>query len=486
MFATAESGAFDPSYEGRLENISDDPAAANFALQSGNTFVNTIYDAITYAGEKLWTNLPDSYPLVDLPTVTFTLSRSVGTDEPQSVATMTIQGSDWASLYRNGHYLFEFGHTGVNKPTADYDPEALPEDESPLPRFDNKGRLYTYTLTEAIDWAGTEAETEHSSGNIFDLLSSGETFANSYNKTGAARLSAVKYLTVSKDSVKYPAVTMVLSRTYTTANDQPSAPETIQTLVWNAKDVADAAGTAAPAADGTVTVEHTFVFDNLPVYAPNGSKYSYIITEKKDQLGGFTTWAAPGSLSADELLANDAYKGQTFVDGLTAAEDDVIDASFLNRPETSPGAHSAEWHQNLERPWQHLPSPSRKRTDRHAEAARQFPERAEQRHRLAGSDHRRQHGADHMGHIHRSKQLDLYDHRSGAVCAERYAVDLSGRRNCPRLLHRYNDHREPESTGYSYRQYHHAGYDQYPALQHPVQKDMGGRERRQDLRKHSG
>ena len=335
VFATAESGAFDPLYEVRLENISDDPATKNYALKSGNTFVNTIYDAITYAGEKLWTNLPDSYPLVDLPTVTFTLSRSVGTDEPQSVATMTIQGSDWASLYRNGHYLFEFGHTGVNKPTADYDPETLPANESPLPRFDNKGRLYTYTLAEAIDWAGTEAETEHSSGNIFDLLSSGETFTNSYNKTGAAQLSAVKYLTVSKDSVKYPAVTMVLSRTYTTANDQPSAPETVRTLVWNAKDVANAVNTAAPAADGTVTVEHTFVFDELPVYAPNGSKYSYTITEKKDQLGGFTTWAALGDLSAGELAA-DAYKDRTDVSGLTADTDTDIDASFLNRPEEPP------------------------------------------------------------------------------------------------------------------------------------------------------
>lgn len=90
-----------------LQNVGED-AEVLYALQSGNTFVNALYDSITYAGEKLWSNLPGDYLLENLPTVKFTLNRSIAGEMAEyGVASMIIQGTDWQKLNKNGHYIFE-------------------------------------------------------------------------------------------------------------------------------------------------------------------------------------------------------------------------------------------------------------------------------------------------------------------------------------------------------------------------------------------
>lgn len=337
VFANA-SGLFgDDALENLIENVSDDPDADTFALMSGNTFVNTIYSTITYSGEKLWTNLPDGYPLVDLPSVTFTLNRSTadGTTD-YGIATMTISGSDWQNLNVNGHYAFAFGHTGENEPASSFDQETtiIPSDESLLPRFDAKGRLYTYTLTETINWDGTDAGNSDATDNIFGMSYSGQTFTNSYNKVGDAQLSVKKYLSVPADQNVYPAVRMVLSRTYTTSSNTVSESETVEVITWTADEVKDAVDAQTASLGNTVTAEHIFTFDDLPVYAPNGSKYIYTVTEDKSQLGGFITWASEGDSTADSIKTDDNLSNA--VSGLVADNSSDIDATFLNQPETAP------------------------------------------------------------------------------------------------------------------------------------------------------
>ena len=324
-----------------VENVAEDGEDL-YALQSGNTFVNTIYDNIGYSGEKLWQNLPDSYPLVDLPTVTFTLKQWVkGYTAATEVATMTIKGDDWEKLNVNGHYIFAFAHTGENEPASSVENVELPSGAEWLPRFDDHGRLYTYEITESIDWTGTNAGTAgtEASDSVFDLSSTGQTFTNSYNKKGSAQLSAKKYLTVAKGLEKYPAITMTLSRTYTTytTNEgQPSKSEKVETITWSAEEVAAAVKQATASGTGdTVTVENVFTFKDLPIYAPNGSKYVYTITEDKKELGGYDTWAAADDPGADALKNGAGYAGQTEVGALTADNNTDIDASFLNAPDAS-------------------------------------------------------------------------------------------------------------------------------------------------------
>lgn len=331
VFAT--SGLiWDNTYEDLIVNVGEASGEANYALLSGNTFVNTIYDTITVSGEKLWTNLPDMYPLVDLPSVTFTLSRSTaGGTEENNIATMTISGSDWQDLNVNGHYVFSFGHTGKNEPTSSFDEEGLPSGEFLLPRFDAKGRLYTYTLTETVNWEGTDAE--NASENIFEISGSGQTFTNSYND-GTAQIAFKKILTVPAGQEVYSAVKFKLTRTYTTNSGETSEPELVTSSTWSASDVKAAVEAKGASAGDLVTVEYTFTFDDLPVYAPNGSKYNYTITEDTSQMGGFTTWAAKGDLTVEQVETT----GQetTAVSGVEAGTQDDIKATFLNVPEETP------------------------------------------------------------------------------------------------------------------------------------------------------
>lgn len=333
------SGAFGTSdgvYEGASEENQDrvqdvgEGDAPNYALQSGNTFINTLYGTISVRGEKLWQNLPDRYPMTDLPTVTFYLDRAtVGGQKEEKVAYMTVTGDDWKNLLVNGQYVFAFGHTGANAPSSKIPGNGeLPQGTALLPRFDTQGRLYTYTVREVIEWDGTAAGSE--GGNVFTLDGSGQTLRNSYNPD-TAQLSAVKYLTVPKGLESYPAITLQLTRTYTTNDETPSKSLTVQTQTWNAADVKTAVDKAVDEDnDGLVTVEHRFDFNELPVYAPNGSEFVYTITEDKSSLGGYDTWAADGDVSAEDL-EKDAYKGATSVGDLRPNKDSGIDASFLNK-----------------------------------------------------------------------------------------------------------------------------------------------------------
>lgn len=327
------SGAFgtsdgvDAENQDRVQNVGKD-GVPNYALQSGHTFINTLYGTISVRGEKLWQNLPDSYPMTDLPTVTFYLDRTAGDGpEEKDVASMTVTGVDWKNLLVNGQYVFAFGHTGANAPSSEIPEDGkLPPDETLLPRFDAQGRLYTYTVREVIKWDGTAAGSE--GGNVFDLGGSGQTLRNSYNPD-TAQLSAVKYLTVPKGLESYPAITLQLTRTYTRNDGTPSKSLTVQTQTWDAAEVNKAVTAAKDTdGDGDVTIQRTFTFENLPVYAPNGSEFVYTITEDKSSLGGYDTWAASGDVSAEDL-----EKGNpgTSVGNLYPNDNDGIDASFLNK-----------------------------------------------------------------------------------------------------------------------------------------------------------
>lgn len=318
-------------------------------LRAGNTFVNTIQGAVTYQGEKVWANLPYEYPDDDLPTVTFALDRQVGDDtttKEERVATMTIPHDQWEALAASGvrQHTFTFTHTGENEPTKDGAEVEVPEDETLLPRFDKLGRLYTYTLQEAeVEFDGADTGKVPRVADVFTQNIAGATATNTYAPdTGV--LTAKKYLTVPVDAAAYPAITLRLTRTYTRNNDETSAPETVplqkSIVVWSAADVTNAVEEAKEQATGgetTVTVEHTFPFENLPLYAPNGSPYVYTIAEDKSQLNGYDTWAAKGDVLAENLEA-DTYK-EEFVGNLTPRKtsdtpgtpDTTVDASFLNK-----------------------------------------------------------------------------------------------------------------------------------------------------------
>ena len=308
--------------------------AAVYALHSGNTFVFMISDTITYEGEKLWTNLPGSYPAEDLPTVTFRLDRRVagsGDAWETNVAWMTVKQTDWNTLINShGSYTFTLRFKGKNNPT-----QTQPEPGStPLPRFEKlSGKLYEYELVEEIAWSGTEAgQAGIRLRDVFSTTTLGATITNNY-ELGDASLTVKKLLSAPKGEEAYPAITMVLKRTYTKSGGETSSPETVETIVWSAADVKKAVENASPGGAGDpVTVSNLFTFENLPVYAPNGSKYTYTVEERKTSyLEGYDTWVAAGDVEASQIdtIINSAGNKKNSIE-LTPDEDEDVDATFLN------------------------------------------------------------------------------------------------------------------------------------------------------------
>lgn len=324
-----------------------------YALQAGNTFINTISGNITVEGRKYWQNLPAGYPADDLPGVKFMLtgtSKSPDTGEPEIRATLTVDKEQWVQM-KNGVYQLKLAYVGDNvlqingDGTVEAKPAAGNTQATPLPRFDSEGYLYKYEITsEDIQFVeGSEAE-----GNkdlVYDVdtsgfLTKGEVYNTYAPQKGS--LTAVKYLKIRNDLTAYPSVVLQLTRTYTTNEDKPSKPETVETKVWSAEDIEEAV--AEKEGTGEVVVSRLFTFENLPKYAPNGSEYIYTITEDNTYLGGYAS-AAYGTGAPDENNLDSVFQAlaegnaptpepldSLSVGGLTpySSSVDNPDATFLN------------------------------------------------------------------------------------------------------------------------------------------------------------
>src|SRR5699024_10630500 len=110
------------------------------------------------------------------------------------------------------------------------------------------------SLGDAADW-----------GDVFTQWGTENSFsqANVYDSVQGA-LAVQKFLYLPDDPDGYPVVTMQL--------EQKLNDTVVQTYTqrWNS---AEAAG------EGDEPLTHVFTFENLPVYAPNGQRYTYSVTE---------------------------------------------------------------------------------------------------------------------------------------------------------------------------------------------------------------
>ncbi len=347
----------------------------NYALAENGTFQNTLEACPNLAGEKLWTSVPAGFAKVDLPPVTFALYQSLDGSTPTPVATLTV--TDWASVETSGSYIFRFALQGnwsmevendkivyTNKDndtitvTTSRDcvvEETLPEGVTFLPKYDENGRLYTYTMVEkSITLEGPngqdvevpldETATEEQK-NLFKQIftSAGVTPGtyqanNAYNTHQEGELTVQKWLkleTKAKDTTQYvyPAITLDLSRTYPSAA-QGSPMEYVTTYTWSSAQVKEAFEKQAGETwhnEGWVRLEATLT--GLEIYAVNGEKYQYSFVENTEELKGYNTWAQKGGLEYDGLSGAMNGTQSTQVPGLNAhpaTDPAAIDATFIN------------------------------------------------------------------------------------------------------------------------------------------------------------
>ena len=292
-------------YENYVYNIAGD-VGTRYALREDGTFTNTISDVVTIRGQKVWSNLPGSYPSDDLPKVTFALAQKLGDQVVvEEYATVTVGGWDQLST-SGGAYSFSIAYKGENNSNGDY--VGSGEDER-LPRYDEHGNMYSYELYEkSIVWQGPDEDLEEE--KVFDFATASNSYRieNIYRPaTGSIAFDKILYIPKGDDGepLAYPGVKFQVSRSYTKNAGVSSEPEIVEIqgedeLVWTSAEVKKdylEASTSNADKGGPNWLKKTFTLENLPLYAPNGSDYVYTITEIKDKfMEGYDTWTAEGEV----------------------------------------------------------------------------------------------------------------------------------------------------------------------------------------------
>ena len=280
-----------------------------WALVEGGTFTNRLVGTVAIQGQKLWANLPASYPADDLPAATFVLMQKVqGAPDDTAIKAARVTIEQWEDVTVNGSYIFRLEYEGGNVNAVENGAMSVqPETAGAprLPKYDDDGNLYEYSALELVAFEGEAPPV----GDVFNEPVASNTYliVNGYHGAAEDTVLAVKKLLVlpagaDGSASAYPAVTLELTRSYTSYAAGPAGTLVqdaafSKRLSWSASQVkADYEAALAAGAGPADPLAHTFVFEDLPRYAPNGSAYAYTVTEVRDELGGFETWAAAGDL----------------------------------------------------------------------------------------------------------------------------------------------------------------------------------------------
>lgn len=334
------------------ENKADYP---NYALLEGGTITNGLSNHVTIQGRKVWVGT-GGFPEEDLPAVTFAVDRYTGVKPPEEdewaegnkdVATITV--SDWAAVNVNGTYTFTISRTGKNTMVVNDDGSVTyeyEENSSPLPRYDENGSLYTYVLREeSVEWA---ADVDEAGKEVLKSAQGEGTYVveNTYTSPKGS-ISVKKHLELptgldtSEGSTAFPSIQFKLTRTYTgyvdgeVEEDKPdeafnSDPNNTITWDWTAikekyENIESSSGGDTVWVSSPDEGEGVLVFNNLDLYAPNGSRYVYTVEEVVEEfLYGYTTSSGIGKLERDNVTASQSVVGNLFPVQLvpTLLEDD--------------------------------------------------------------------------------------------------------------------------------------------------------------------
>ena len=291
-----------------------------YALLSDNTFVNTLSNSYTINGQKLWNLPPSGYSDEELPSVTFSVYRYSADEIPEfdddsgelivsgkdAIATLTIESGVWQYLKNGDSYGFEITHEGNTKivlgENGDYKYRHEPN-AAELPLYDPAtGERYTYYVVESMSFGNETGEggTAPDPEQVYDIIQPGEssdfTFINTYDPVeGAIKVKKILSLPAGVSDITggFPEITFTLTRSYTdnkgvvAVDTQFSESVKISSdEVWQAYQKANSAPFARHIFEISKTVS------GLDIYAPNGSKYIYTVTEA--ELGGYKMYAMPG------------------------------------------------------------------------------------------------------------------------------------------------------------------------------------------------
>ena len=303
---------------------------SDYAVRSGNVFVNSLTGELEVNGEKLWTNIPGNYDLSDLelPKVTvFIQRRYVGEEWPELYVDYDEETQSLTP--RTGAVAYQDGLT----PDKD-DPKRFTFnitediDGEKLPRYDSEGKIYEYRAIEVITGLiGSDAsmaieqieetnfaDDEHVAEDgeqVYDIRHgvTGSFFiTNAFNPT-EGNLTVKKFFTGDRASGdKYPDITYTLYRRYDRdgsekpggileglisfftggAGETMSKPEKVTSVTLTGEEIAQKVDQSG---------SFTYTFDGLDMWAPNGSDYEYYVVEST--IDGYTTTVVLGNANSE-------------------------------------------------------------------------------------------------------------------------------------------------------------------------------------------
>lgn len=325
------------------------PSYPQYALIEGGTFTNTLADVYTIEGMKYWTSLPTGWPAANLPSVTFQVYRYTdkeGTldrdelDSENAVATLTVPSDMWGQMKDGLGYRYLIQYVGVNTLAMENGQLVCKGDGAELPRYNDEGKLYHYLVVEEVNWE--QANTPDEGEQVFTTSYTDFTVTNEYTPTtGSIQVKKHLYLPMTTDAdgnkvpEAYPAVTFQLTRqVQKTVGGQYEDDDFFEpiTNTLTSDRVQTLYEELTEDSDGKKKdyVTDTLTFADLPIYAPNGTKYKYTVTEVKDSLQGYDTWAAADDLKVDAFTG----KGTTddvSISGLMPEKNETVQATFMNK-----------------------------------------------------------------------------------------------------------------------------------------------------------
>lgn len=288
----------------------DDPKqdGAGWAIREDGTFVNRLSGNLAATGTKLWENVPGNVEQGDLPDVTVYLQQKLATE------------ADWPDAYvtKNDDGTWAVSNTVAS--TSELEPVAtnqyrysITADDKgdPLPRYNENGDLYAYRAIEIVwgllDQPGGFTENDLKDLNLSDVCDgttdnplAGDVYTIQHGATGSFLLRNVYdadkgNLTVKKlfsgreaDETLYPDVTFNVYRYYVKGDGVKSDPARVASHTLTQADFQ--VGDTDQPGNGSAT----YTFENLEIYAPDGSRWIYFVTET--DINGYETTVGTGDL----------------------------------------------------------------------------------------------------------------------------------------------------------------------------------------------
>lgn len=321
-------------------------------LRENGIFVNQLEATISLEGKKVWGNLPRGYDSRSLPEATFmiyqkTLSSgeiSENTSSDTPYAKITI--SDWDSQYIDSEYKFLLEYSGTNTNTAVTDAQtgakaltAQGEERSErIPMYDGNGNRYSYTLKEVVNTKAPDGAKVYLEPLVNNMM------VENYYSSDKGYLTVKKILDVEKEeSETYPSVTFSLIRYYTGKDSEGNDVLKRDYSFRDSLTIDHSSFKLMEGETGFASAQGTF--DDLEIYAPNGEKFLYKITEQTiaGQKESYSLeFAKPGNCDKNGNLIQGAEGSQpdtavgstadAWVEGLYASKDkDTPDATFQNQ-----------------------------------------------------------------------------------------------------------------------------------------------------------